>query len=156
MADLYKTAQTAQESRPKAVADRAGDGRGGQAVTPAAKPRSGSERRQRVHVARIRLDDAELAKLEDRSRAAGLTIGAYLRACALETAGVRAKPRPPVDRELLARTNADLNRVGNNINQIAHALNAGLDPPLYVAEAIQDLRGVLAVIRQAAGHDRQR
>jgi hypothetical protein len=117
-----------------------------------AKRRSGSEKRQRKHVARIRLDDAELAKLEERSRAAGLTMGAYLRACALETAGVRAKPRAPVDRELLARTNADLNRVGNNVNQIAHALNIGLDAPHPVAATMGELRGVLSTIRRAAGY----
>jgi hypothetical protein len=122
---------------------------------PAAKPRSGSEKRQRAHVVRMRLDDAEQAKLEARASASGLAVGAYLRACALETAGVRARPRAPVDRELLARTNADLNRVGNNINQIAHALNSGRDPPSFLAEAMTDLRGVLAAIRRAAGYDSQ-
>ncbi len=121
-------------------------------MTP--KPRSGSEKRQRKHVARIRLDDAEFEKLDDRARASGLSIGAYLRACAIETAGVRAKPRPSVDRELLARANADLNRVGNNINQIAHALNSGRDPPLVLAEAMDELRGALTAIRRAAGYDR--
>jgi hypothetical protein len=120
-----------------------------------AKPRSGSEKRQRTHVARIRLDDAERGKLEELASASGLSVGAYLRAAALKSAGVRAKPRPSVDRELLARANADLNRVGNNINQIAHALNIGLDPPSAIAEAMQELRGVLAALRRAAGYDSQ-
>lgn len=125
-------------------------------VQPAPKPRSGSENRQRQHVARVRLDDAERDKLEERAAASGLAVGAYLRACALETAGVRAKPRASVDRELLGRANADLNRVGNNINQIAHALNSGRDPPHVLAQAMDDLREVLAALRQAVGYDRQR
>lgn len=117
--------------------------------------RHGSEKRQRQHVARLRLDDAEQAKLEERASASGLSTGAYLRAAALGGAGVRAKPRASVDRQLLARANADLNRVGNNINQIAHALNAGRDMPHGLAEAMTDLRGVLSALRRAAGYDRQ-
>ncbi len=122
-------------------------------LKPVPKVRSGSEKRQRAHVVRMRLDDSEREKLEQRADASGLSIGAYLRACALETAGVRARPRAPVDRALLARTNADLNRVGNNINQIAHALNSGLEPPHFLAHAMEDLRTVLAAIRRAVGYD---
>jgi len=120
-----------------------------------ARPRSGSENRQRIHVARIRLDDAEAVILEELASASGLAIGAYLRACGLKSVGVRAKPRPSVDRELLARANADLNRVGNNINQIARAFNSGLDLPFNLAEAMTDLRGALTAIRRAAGYDSQ-
>jgi hypothetical protein len=103
----------------------------------------------------MRLDDAEQAKLEESASAARLSTGAYLRAAALGGAGVRARPRASVDRQLLARANADLNRVGNNINQIAHALNAGRDPPQILAEAMAELRGVLSAFRRAAGYDRQ-
>jgi hypothetical protein len=103
----------------------------------------------------MRLDDAEQAKLEERASASGLSTGAYLRAAALGGAGVRARPRASVDRQLLARANADLNRVGNNINQIAHALNAGRDMPHHLAEAMAELRGVLSALRRAAGYDRQ-
>ncbi len=120
------------------------------------KPRSGSEERQRKHVRAARFDDTEVADLEARASATGLTVGAFLRACALETAGPRARRRAPVDRELLALTNADLNRVGNNVNQIAYALNSGQEPPSYMAEAMDELRGVLAAIRRALGYDSQR
>jgi hypothetical protein len=125
----------------------------GEASRKAAKPRSGSEKRQRSRLAQIRLDDAEAVKLEELASASGLSVGAYIRAAALKSAGVRAKPRPSIDRELLARTNADLNRVGNNINQIAHALNIGLDAPSYLGETLRELRGTLAAIRRAAGYD---
>jgi hypothetical protein len=124
-----------------------------QPATPSS--RRGSENRQRRHVAFVRLDDAERAKLEERASASGLTTGAYLRAAALGGAGVRARPRASIDRQLLARANADLNRVGNNINQIAHALNAGRDMPHSLAEALAELRGALSALRRAAGYDRQ-
>ena len=143
-----RSAAAAREARGAA---RLATGHGNAPV----KPRSGSEKRQRLRLAQIRLDDAEAVKLDELASASGLSVGAYLRACGLKSAGVRAKPRPSVDRELLARANADLNRIGNNINQIAHALNSGRDPPFILAEAITDLRGALTAIRRAAGYDRQ-
>ena len=138
--------------REASAATRAARGQGdAPSVTP--KPRSGSEKRQRSRLAQIRLDDAEAEKLEELASASGLSIGAYIRAAALKSAGVRAKPRPSVDRELLARANADLNRVGNNINQIAHAVHIGLDSPHHLAATMDELRGVLAALRRAAGYD---
>jgi hypothetical protein len=113
-------------------------------------------RRKRQHVEQFRTDDAEHAALDERAREAGLSIGAYVRACALGDAGPRARKRPPVDRELLARANADLNRVGNNLNQIAHALNSG-DEVLRAAHVrlILELREILAELRRALGYVRQ-
>jgi hypothetical protein len=129
------------------------------APTPAPEPgkaRSGSEQRKRQHVVRMRLDDDELVQIEARAGNSGLTVGAFLRACALETAGPRARRRAPVDRELLAHTNADLNRVGNNLNQIARALNRGqADAPSVIEAATDELRHVLVKLRQALGYDRQ-
>lgn len=132
------------------------------------KQRSGSEERQRKHVQAARFDDAERAELESRASAAGLSVGAYLRACGLGDAGVRARRRAPVDRALLAVANADLNRVGNNINQIARVLNiaaldeAGTDLARQVQEldrtimaAMTELSATLAAIRGALGYDRQ-
>ena len=64
--------------------------------------------------------------------------------------------------------NADLNRVGNNINQIARVLNiaaldeAGTDLARQVQEldrtimaAMTELSATLAAIRGALGYDRQ-
>ena len=113
-------------------------------------------RRRRQHVEQFRTDDAEHAALEARAREAGLSVGAFVRACALGDPGPRAKRRPTVDGELVARANAEMNRVGNNINQIAHAMNTG-DDVLRAAHVrvILELREVLALYRQAAGYDRQ-
>lgn len=132
-------------------------------VKPSRKPN-----RKRGHVERFRTDAAEHVELESRATEAGLSVGAYLRACGLGDAGPRARRRPPVERELLARTNADLNRVGNNLNQIARTLNIAaleepgtelarqvrdLDQPIMAALA--DLSATLSAIRSALGHDRQ-
>lgn len=126
------------------------------ALPPKRKRRSGSETRQRRHVKRSRYDDAELAAFEERARASGLDDGAYIRSCTLGDAGPRARKRTPVDRELLARTNADLNRVGNNLNQIAHALNAGGSVILSeIAATSRELLATLSDIRRALGYDRQ-
>jgi hypothetical protein len=55
----------------------------------------------------------------------------------------------------LARANADLNRVGNLLNQIARALNMDKDVVRReIAEAIAELRATLADIRRALGYDR--
>ena len=121
-----------------------------------AKGRSGSEKRRRERLVQTRLDDAEHAQLEARAGQAGLAVGAYLRACALETAGPRARRRAPVDRELLAHTNADLNRIGNNLNQIARAINRGRDAEEQaIIGTTDELRDVLAMLRKALGYDRQ-
>jgi len=120
-------------------------------IEPVRKPR-----RRRNHVEQFRTDDAEHAALEARAREAGLSIGAYARACSLGDAGPRAKRRPPVNGELVARANAEMNRAGNNLNQIAHALNAG--GSVVLAEIVatgRELLDVLALYRQAAGYDRQ-
>jgi hypothetical protein len=120
------------------------------------KVRSGSEKRQRQRVIPVRVDDAEALVLEVRSSESGLSPPAYLRACGLGAAGPRAKRRPPIDRELLARTNADLNRIGNNVNQIAKGLNIGRSTEAAVILiAMDELRGTLRLIRQALGYDSQ-
>lgn len=139
-------------------------------VAPAVVPRDGKRtpNRQRKHVMQLRADDTERAVLETRADAAGLSVGAYLRACGLGDTGPRARRRAPVDRALLAVANADLNRVGNNINQISRTLNiAALDEAetvlaqkvleldRIIMAALTELSVTLAAIRGALGHDRQ-
>jgi Mobilization protein NikA len=133
------------------------------------KVRSGSSAvRQRRNIEQCRTDDAEHAELEARAGAAGLSIGAYLRACGLGAAGPRARRRPPVERALLAQANAEINRVGSNLNQIARTLNiAALEEPgtelaqrvmdvdQPIMAALADLSATLAAIRGALGYDSQ-
>ena len=93
---------------------------------PQLPKRSGSEKRQRTKGAvLVRLLPDERVALEGKSREVGLSLASFLRACGLGTPGPRAKRSPPVNAEALGRATAALNKVGSNLNQIAHALNAG-------------------------------
>ena len=152
--------------RQQTVRDAATEAELGANPEAARAPRKPNRKRQRV--VRFRLDDAESEALEARASASGLAVGAYLRACGLGDAGPRARRRTPVDRALLAQTNAELNRVGGNINQVARTLNiAALDEdgselarriaeidPLLMA-SLGELSVTLTVLRGALGHDRQ-
>jgi hypothetical protein len=121
------------------------------------KTRHGSERRQRSHMVQVRFDDGELVKLDRRADDTGLSRSAYLRMRALDNPGPRAQRRVSVDRQALARTNGDLNRVGNNLNQIAHALNSrGGTPAAADIEVMRtELLATLTEIRRAFWRDRQ-
>lgn len=112
----------------------------------------GSNKRQRSKQAVVRLTEAEAVELQSRARRAGLSAGAYLRACALGDSGPRAKRAPPVNRELLGEALASLNRVGNNLNQIAKQLNSGGHPDrAAMAESRAELVAILELILDALG-----
>jgi hypothetical protein len=93
----------------------------------------------------IRFAAHERDAAEDRARAAGLSISDYGRHCMLDHDMPRRLPRParrppfviPAEcRELYQ----SLARVGNNLNQMAHALNLGDTPALRdVRAAIHDV-----------------
>ncbi len=68
--------------------------------------------------------DDELLELTTRAQAAGLPIGTYLRVTALGSAGPRARRRPIIERELLARVLGHLGKIGSNLNQLASSTNA--------------------------------
>lgn len=116
------------------------------------KKAHGSNQRQRTKTAMVRMTPDESAAITERAQNAGLSTGAYLRACALGDSGPRAKRAPPVNRELLGEALASLNRVGNNLNQIAKQLNSGGHPDrAAMAEARAELVGILELILDALG-----
>ena len=116
------------------------------------KSQSGSEKRQREHGFRVRATADEFIAIRERARQTGLSAGAYLRACALGKKGPRARRAPPVQGDLLAEAIAALNRVGNNLNQIAHHLNAGGHPDrVAIAEAKAELSDCLKAILKSLG-----
>lgn len=90
----------------------------------------------------------EHAELERRARAAGLSVGAYCRACCLGDAGPRARRRPPVEHELLARALNEIALGGERLAQVAH-----LVAPIQTTLA--ELRRALADNRRALGYDSQ-
>lgn len=74
-------------------------------------------RKRNWHVS-VWLNDAELGHLRRQAAAAGLGVDPFLRSLIL---GVELRPRPPDTYAALLR---ELSAIGNNINQIAHTVNA--------------------------------
>jgi hypothetical protein len=111
------------------------------------------ENRQRNNKTDTRWDDAEFAALVEKAQETGLSRNAYIRAAVLGTPGPRAKRSAPVDAEALGRATAALNKVGSNLNQIAHVLNAG-GTTLTMREcfaALAEARAAAAAIREIVG-----
>ena len=99
---------------------------------------SGSEKRRRGDTITVRVTPDERAVIDEHSMRRGLTVGAYMRAVALGDPGPRAKRRIPVDAKLLRRLLGEVGRVGNNLNQIAHVLNAdGEETPERLAAVLE-------------------
>jgi len=116
------------------------------------KSKSGSQKRQRNRLFNVGMTEAEYAEAETRARAAGLSKAAYGRACILGNKGPRAKRAPPLNRVALGEAIAALNRVGNNLNQIAHHLNAGGHPDrAAIAQSNDKLDACLSAISKALG-----
>lgn len=119
--------------------------------------RSGSQRRVRQNKIPVACNDEEFVAIDDRARAVGLTRPSFLRACALGTPGPRARRSPPVNAEALGRATAALNKVGSNLNQIAHVLNAGSASVTtqQCFAALAEVRAAAAAIRKIVGRKEQ-
>jgi hypothetical protein len=96
---------------------------------------SGSEKRQRTRRISVRLTAEEFNAVAQKADTAGLGTAALLRSAALGSAGPRAVRRPPADHRALRQILGELGRVGNNLNQIARALNRGRDEDYAALEA---------------------
>ena len=86
--------------------------------------KSGSQKRRRKNVVNITFDDLEFAVTQAKANAAGLSLASLGRAAILGNPGPRARRVPPINAELMGYAVGQLNRVGNNLNQIAYRLNA--------------------------------
>ncbi len=88
---------------------------------------SGSETRQRQSGIRLRVTAEEKADLTARAERAGLGVSGYLRSLAFgkDTPQPRAARRPIVEKAELVALRYELRKIGGNLNQIAHAVNAG-------------------------------
>lgn len=111
--------------------------RGGRPALPPGKQRQ-------CHLS-IALTAAERALLDERATLADLRPAVYLRQAALVGAAA-------VDRRVdLTRLHVELRRIGNNLNQIAHAANTALAADEYPAAraAVASTEGLLAELRAA-------
>ncbi|MEU0651485.1 plasmid mobilization relaxosome protein MobC [Streptomyces albogriseolus] len=91
------------------------------------------QRRQRPHVRNTRFSDDELILVTAGAKAAGLTLAGFLARAALSAARDLERTASAVadEREVIAEFFAarrHLGYIGNNLNQIARAVNVGAHP----------------------------
>ena len=116
------------------------------------KPRRGTETRQKSLVVTSRYSPDEFAQLDEAASRAGLSRASFQRVQSLGTPPkTRSTRRAPIERELLAKALGQLGRVGNNLNQIAHAANMGDAERFDLGAALAELRGLLPDFLQALG-----
>ncbi|MFJ7592289.1 MobC family plasmid mobilization relaxosome protein [Streptomyces sp. NPDC097617] len=104
-------------------------------------------RTQRTFVRTVRLSEAELALITAGARACDMTLAGFLAHCALTASRDLNRTAAEVagDREVIVELFAarrGLGRIGNNLNQVAKAMNSG-------AEATES-RAVLEGVRRTA------
>jgi hypothetical protein len=88
------------------------------------KPNRGKDGGRTINKA-VWLTTGEDTRLTALAQDAGLSVGSYLRACALGDPGQRARRVPSIDHEVVIRLIAEMNRIGSNINQLARNSNRG-------------------------------
>ena len=116
------------------------------------KAHHGSQTRKRLKGVRAAVTPDEYAAIEDRARKAGLSTAAYLRACALGDKGPRSQRRPSVELQQFGKAVAELNKIGSNVNQIAHAANMGKDPDrILLRRMAEELSIAVSALLGAAG-----
>lgn len=124
-----------------------------QEPVPVRRARSGTEQRLKRMQVGVRLDPMEHEALVLRAEIAGLTPADYLRKRAL--GGAAKIRRPPqtadqVTQALLKQLIGMVGALGNNVNQMAHAINiaalAGQPLPVEV-DAVHDLNATLKAMR---------
>lgn len=102
-----------------------------------ARPKK-EQHEKRSETARFRVTLAEREFIRTQARAAGLDETEYLRRRALGHA-IPPAPQRSSDPALVS----ELNRIGVNVNQLAHATHKGMEFTRHWAEVSAELRGVL-------------
>ena len=124
--------------------------------TPPREPSPGtrrkSDKRQRTETLFARVTPDEKSAFVARADRAGMASAAFMRALALGDAGPRARRRRPIEHQALVQALAALNRVGNNLNQIARNTNRGMDIDVpQLRDALHQYHQVIAAIYEALG-----
>lgn len=82
-------------------------------------PGSGSDKRQRSHVIRVRVSAEEHAKAKLRADRSGLSMSAYFRAAALDAKPLRAERQPAINRKAMAQLLGQLGMVRQELRDAA-------------------------------------
>ncbi|MGY1435437.1 plasmid mobilization protein [Streptomyces reniochalinae] len=109
---------------------------------------------QRDRVRSVRLTADELTDVQRGAEAMGLRVAGFLADAAVAVARAQDGPHTwLMDQrslvEELMRASAQLARVGNNLNQVAKALNSGGETP-YAEDALTRVRQAAARVEAAA------
>lgn len=111
-----------------------------------------SENRQRQKQVKLRFTDDEFNRAAAKAEHSGLSLAAYFRAAGLGDAGPRAKPRLPLDAELLRNLHVQITKCGTNMNQIAKVFNtAGRPVPSGLSAAITEYQHISDALFSALG-----
>lgn len=86
-----------------------------------ARPTKNAHERRTAHIPPVRMTVAEIVHVEDLASDTGLTVSEYVRQRLLDG---KVTPRRS---DTTAGLLAELNRIGNNVNQIARQINRGRD-----------------------------
>lgn len=105
------------------------------------RPRLAADER-RTDALRVRLTPDERAHIEARAAQAGLPLSEFARRA---ITGAKIAP-PPTGEAVPPALLAELGRIGNNVNQIAHAANIGRELRGLAEITLADLRELVAVI----------
>jgi hypothetical protein len=86
--------------------------------------RSGSQKRQRQSQVKVGLLTEERAVLKEKATAAGVSLASFMRVCALNESGPRARRAPTIEIAAMRDCTAALQAVARPLERVAHAENA--------------------------------
>ncbi|MFJ6381416.1 MobC family plasmid mobilization relaxosome protein [Kitasatospora sp. NPDC092039] len=125
---------------------------------PAEAVRAATRRRLRQPVPRTnrvcpRFSDPEWSLLQHAAEQAGLTLGGYTAAAAVAAAASIDPNAAVADYrrgiQELMESNRQLGAVGNNLNQVAHFLNAGGQPAADLRQLLHRVEAAIAAVDEA-------
>lgn len=106
---------------------------------------------KRIVMVRVRLTTAENTTLNGHAQNTGCTVSDYIREKTLSIPPRIVKATP--DRAALIKHLSDLGRIGNNINQIAKALNSSeIVPEKDIAGALDAVVALSKLIHKQLGY----
>ena len=115
------------------------------------KSRSGSETRKRGPKINFRVTDAEQAQIQASADRAGLTVGSYVRSCALKKPTTRAVRRAPVEMAQLAQLLGLMGAAGGQLQRLAKTVDSEAHGSGEINAALADFRAAASAILRALG-----
>jgi hypothetical protein len=116
------------------------------ALMTAAKSTLPKKPGRKEKVAHIRFSMEELAAVEAAAQRCGLTVSAFIRSLSLEGAGTRPF-FTDADKAILGLLAEHMREIGNNLNQLARAINSGRSVTgSDVALSVSDVRAIAGAV----------